>query len=126
MPNKKTPRDKSKGMKKPAPKAPVPRARPVSAEVEPRADAKLKGGVAQLVRPTTLISTSSAREAAFEVASEGLLSSIRSNFDALRNRLKQAKDEAQGARLTGSKADEDLATALNRLEVGYRELHRGK
>jgi hypothetical protein len=60
------------------------------------------------------------------VASDAVLSLIRSNFDALRARLKKAKGETQRDRATSGKADEDLTAALNRLEAGYRELLRGK
>jgi len=126
MLNKKKRHGKSKAIKTPATNTtlPVAGSRPDFAEAEPPADTRIEGSAAESVRPTTL-SMNPAWPAASEVASAALLSSIRSNFDALRVRLKKARGEPQQDRTTSGKTDKDLATALDRLEAGYRELLRG-
>jgi hypothetical protein len=126
MSNRKKPHGKSAGMKTPATKPAAAKAQSALGEAKPSAGAKSKDNAAKLVRPTLPTSAGQARQAVFEVASDSLQSLIRSNFDALRARLKKAKGEARRDRATSGKADEDFITALNRLEAGYRELLRGK
>ncbi len=126
MSNRKKPRAKSAGMITPTTKPAAAKAQPASGAAKPSAGAKSKNNAAKSVRPTTPTSPSQARQAVSEVASEALLSLIRSNFNSLRARLKKAKDETQRDRATSGKAGEDLTNALNRLEAGYRELLRGK
>ena len=126
MSNRKKPHCKSAEMKTSTTKPAAAKAQPASGEAKPSVGTKSKDNAAKSVRPTTRPSAGQARQGVFEVASEPLLSLIRSNFVALRARLKKAKNETQRDRATSGKADEDLTTALNRLEAGYRELLRGK
>lgn len=126
MPNKGKPHDNSKGMKIPPTRPPVVKARSALVKAESRADTKPKGNAPGSVRPGTFISMSPAEQVGFEAASKALLSLIRSNFDALRTSVKKTNEEAQHDQTTGGKAGEDLLAALDRLEVDYRKLLKGK
>ena len=126
MSNKKKPSAKSAEMKKITTKPAAAKEQRVSGEAKSNAGAKSGENVAKAVRPMTPTSAGQARQVVFEVASDALLSLIRSNFDTLRISVKKSNDVARHDRATGGKAGEDLLAALDRLEVGYRELLRGK
>lgn len=104
-------------------KTPSPRKQSASGIAKPSAGAKPKDNAAKSVRPTTATSASQARQEAFQVASESLLSLTLANFAALRKQLHAGGGKRTHA-TTPAKDDDNLAEALKRLEMGYCALLR--